>query len=73
MSLNPKHLKGKVIDRVEMNAQQVGDSRTGPQTMHLPEIYFTDGSSISFRVEEHPQAHFYGMDIVYSGRPRRKG
>lgn len=64
---NPKWIAGKTVERVEMNGIQLPDaSRVG--VLHKPVIYFTDGSTLAFRVEE-SDSWAYGVDLVYT--PKR--
>jgi hypothetical protein len=60
VTFNPKWLKGKVVERVEMNP--FSDGRGG--MTHDPRIVFTDGSSIRFDVAptENDEG---GVDIRY--------
>lgn len=65
---NPNWLKGKTIERVEMNpfsARELVD-----ETAHRPVVFFTDGSYIWFSAEETDLGE-YGVDISYSP-PQRK-
>lgn len=71
-AFNPQWITGKTVARVDMHPQRVPfnsftPSALGP-TMHEPIIHFTDGSSIRFHVEEHPDGDDYGVDIVYIKR-----
>jgi len=70
--MNPRHLVGKTIARVDMNARKVLDNG-GPRyvLMHFPVIHFTDGSALAFHAEENPDGDDYGTKFLYV-KPKKR-
>lgn len=71
MSLNPRHLIGRKIVRIDMNAHVEGDG-SDARTMHAPVIHLDDGSSLAFYAEEHPHSADYGVNIVRRRQRKEK-
>jgi hypothetical protein len=67
VSLNPKHLVGKRIVRVDMRPFKTGD-RGAERTCHDPLIELDDGSVLRFWVEETESGDTYGIGIERSKR-----
>lgn len=70
--MQPKRLIGKTIATVDMRPfSSRGNKRRHNTVAHDPLITFTDGSSISFTVEE-TEVGVYGVDICLRKPERRE-
>ena len=73
-SAQARGLRGKTIRCVRLNTTRVKYEDGSPGgTMHEPEIVLTDGTVIRFMAQENPGGGDYGVDIIWPGRPYRKG
>jgi hypothetical protein len=70
---NPNWIKGKKVDRIEMNAfwALFGVPNDRNYKVYSPTIYFTDGSHLSF-IGAETETCETGVDVVYQKAQKKQ-